>query len=134
MDDVRAIEDLMARYCRTLDLQDWDGFRAVFTDDAVLDATAIGSVVYEGGDAFIEAMKTSLVGVTAVHHVLMPEIEITSATTATGTWAMEDRMWFPNGKTIHGFGHYHQRYVKVDGRWLLQHSKVVKHRIDVGGA
>lgn len=37
-----AINELIARYCHALDLQDWPAFHALFTDDAVLDYTQFG--------------------------------------------------------------------------------------------
>jgi hypothetical protein len=48
-----------------------------------------------------------------VHHGHMPEIELTSNGDATGTWAMEDELWFPDGSPVlhvHGYGHYHETY------------------------
>ena len=37
MDDVEAIKQLKARYCRTMDTKDWAGMREVFTDDVTMD-------------------------------------------------------------------------------------------------
>ena len=53
-----------------------------------------------------------------MHHGHMPEIELTSDTTATGIWAMEDHLWWPEGSALqhlHGYGHYHETYVKLAG-------------------
>ena len=36
-EDTLAIHELVVRYGFVLDDQDWDGFRQIFTDDAVLD-------------------------------------------------------------------------------------------------
>jgi 3-phenylpropionate/cinnamic acid dioxygenase small subunit len=33
------IRDVKARYCRLLDTKDWDGFAALFTEDAILDVS-----------------------------------------------------------------------------------------------
>ena len=46
--------------------------------------------------------------VVTVHHGHMPEIDVTSPTTATGTWAMEDTLRWHEGsplQTMHGYGH-----------------------------
>jgi hypothetical protein len=60
--------------------------------------------------------------VITVHHGHMPEIELTSPTTATGIWAMEDHLWWPAGSPItslHGYGHYHETYRKSSEGWRI---------------
>ncbi len=51
--------------------------------------------------------------VVTVHHGHMPEIEITSPTTASGIWAMQDFLKMPEGsplgvKTLVGLGSLHR--------------------------
>lgn len=70
-----------------------------------------------------------------MHHGHCPEIEITSDRTATGIWAMEDMLrWGPEsntpGQALHGFGHYHETYSKVNGRWIIQTMKLTRLRVD----
>ena len=48
MDDIEAIKQLKARYCRMLDTKDWDGFRQVLADDVVMDSTGSGGSVITG--------------------------------------------------------------------------------------
>ena len=53
---------------------------------------------------------------TTVHHGHMPEIEVTSPTTARAIFAMEDLIWMPEGsrpRTLHGWGHCHETYEKI---------------------
>ena len=40
--DRLAIDDLLTTYACAVDERDWDAFRSVFTDDAILDYTAFG--------------------------------------------------------------------------------------------
>jgi hypothetical protein len=61
----------------------------------------------------------------------MPEIELTSATTATGVWAMEDMLRWPNGMELHGYGHYHETYEKSDGRWRIRSTTLTRLRVDM---
>ena len=61
----------------------------------------------------------------------MPEIELTSPTTATGTWAMEDWLRWPDGRELHGAGHYHEEYEKVDGRWRITKMTLTRLRTDL---
>lgn len=42
LSDKLEINELLARYCHALDQKDWVAFRAVFTDDAMLDFSAFG--------------------------------------------------------------------------------------------
>ena len=117
MDDLEAIRQLKARYFRTMDTKDWPAMRAVFTDDVVIDTTASGGNVVEGADAFMAFLEETLGAATTVHHGHTPEITLTSDTTATGVWALNDIVIFPTGMRLDGYGHYHETYSKVDGEW-----------------
>jgi hypothetical protein len=144
MDDLEAIKQLKARYFRCVDTKSWDGLREVFADDAVMDLSATGgedvqsrlersprSRVTEGGDAVVELIRKGLSEAVSVHHGHMPEIEITSPTTATGIWAMEDRVEWPGRVTLHGYGHYHETYGKIDGEWRITRTALTRLRLDV---
>jgi hypothetical protein len=64
----------------------------------------------------------------------MPEIEITSPTTATGIWAMEDKLRWPDGapmSAMHGYGHYHETYEEVDGGWRIKTIELRRLRLDI---
>jgi len=134
MDDIEAIRQLKARYFRLLDTKDWAAFRGVFTPDVVVDVSADGAGVSEGVDTFLDMLVPTLQSVVTVHHGHMPEIELTSATTAKGIWAMEDVLRFPpeTGMTeLHGWGHYHETYVKTDGAWRIATLRLTRLRLDV---
>lgn len=130
MDDVEAIKRLKARYFRLMDTKDWDGMRRVFADDVTMDTTSSGGGVMTGADEFVGFLRQILGDVVTVHHGHMPEIELTSPTSATGVWAMEDLLCFPDGTDMHGYGHYHETYVKRDGAWLIQTSTLTRLRVD----
>ena len=134
MDDVEAIRQLKARYFRTMDTKDWSGMRAVFTDDVVMDTSSSGGGVIAGADEFLAFLEPTLRDVVTVHHGHMPEIEITSPTTATGIWAMEDMLRWPDGTEMHGYGHYHETYEKVDGEWRIKTSTLTRLRTDFRAA
>jgi uncharacterized protein (TIGR02246 family) len=131
MNDVEAIKQLKARYFRTMDTKDWSAMRHVFCDDVVMDSSASGGSVETGGDHCIEFLKRVLSDVITVHHGHMPEIELTSATTATGIWAMEDMLHWPNGSELHGYGHYTETYEKRDGQWRIKTLKLSRLRMDM---
>jgi hypothetical protein len=134
---VEAIKNLKARYYRCMDTKQWDGWNDVFADDATLDtreeAPELDIVV--GRDNIIAFVSNVLEGVTTCHHGHMPEIELTSDTTATGIWAMEDHLWVSEDsslpyKSMHGYGHYHETYEKVGGRWYIKTLKLTRLRVD----
>ena len=133
------IKQLKARYFRCMDTKDWAGFEQVFAADAVMDMsnemrdrTTRGGITR--GAAQIAAMVRTVVGpVVTVHHGHMPEIEITSPTTARGVWAMEDKLRWPEGAPLaamHGYGHYHDRYEMADGRWRIKSTTLTRLRVD----
>ena len=102
MDDIEAIRRLKARYFRTMDTKDWDGMRQVFTDDVVMDTTASGGGLIAGADEFMGFLREALGETVTVHQGHMPEIELTSETTATGIWALNDIVIWPNGMRLDG--------------------------------
>lgn len=133
-DDIEAIRRLKARYFRCIDTKDWDGLRAILCDDVDIDVHADSGRRYTGADAFVTSVSRNLAGATSVHHGHMPEIDILGVDEATGVWAMEDEIWFPPGGPIehlHGYGHYHERYRRVDGEWRIAALTLVRIRRDV---
>jgi uncharacterized protein (TIGR02246 family) len=130
MDDIEAIKQLKARYCRLMDTKDWAGYRQVFTDDVTMDTTESGGSVITGADQFLEFLVAAIGEVITVHQCHTPEIDITSPTTATGIWAMEDMLRFPDGNDMHAYGQYHETYEKGAGQWRIKSSKLTRLRTD----
>ena len=133
MDDIEAIRRLKARYFRTMDTKQWDEMRLVFTDGVVIDTTDSGGGIISGADAFMAFLRDTLGDVVTVHHGHMPEIELTSATTATGIWALQDLLVWPNGTRLQGYGHYHETYEKVGGEWRIASSTLTRLHMDFTG-
>ncbi len=72
-----------------------------------------------GVDQFVPTVLAGVAGAATMHHCHTPEITLTSDTTATGIWAMADWLVYPDGRELHGAGHYHETYEKRDGEWLI---------------
>ncbi|MDM4139113.1 MULTISPECIES: nuclear transport factor 2 family protein [Mycobacterium] len=128
-DDLEALRQLKARYCRFLDTKDLASWRAVFTTDLVVTLDMAVSTAgadpqtappIEGVDNFAPMVMGGLEGVATKHHCHTPELTLTSATTATGIWAMEDLLIFGDGRELYGAGHYHETYEKRDGAWQIK--------------
>src|SRR4051812_46400938 len=108
--DLEAIKQLKARYFRFLDTKQWDELRTVFAEGVEMDTTDAGGGVVTGAGQLVSFLETTLQGTTTVHHGHMPEINGTSPTTASGVWAMQDLIRWPDGSEMVGFGHYHETY------------------------
>lgn len=130
MDDTEAIKKLKARYFRTIDSKDWDAMRQVFIDDVVIDTSDAGGGLVTGADAFISFLQETLAGTTTVHQGHMPEIEITSSTTATAIWALNDIVIWPGGTRLDGYGHYRETYEKVGDQWRIASSVLTRLHVD----
>jgi hypothetical protein len=136
-DDLEAIRQLKARYFRMMDTKNWDGLAAVFTDDVVIDMTGEGAGITRSVAEYMPFLRNAIGEVRTVHHGHMPEIELTSPTTATGIWAMEDKLWWPAGAAIghmHGYGHYHETYQKTDAGWRIKTMTLTRLLREVDGS
>lgn len=129
--EIEEIKQLKARYCRLLDTKDWAAWRTLFADDFLSDTSPAGGKVIRGADEFVAFTRKSLRGQATVHQVHAPEIELTSPTTARGVWALEDVVRFGPGVNLRGYGHYHETYEKLDGRWRFTSSTLTRLREDV---
>ena len=113
-----------------MDTKDWDAMRAVFTDDVIIDTTESGGDVVHGADEFMTYLQGVLSGTVTVHQGHMPEIDITSPTTATGIWALNDIVIWPTGMRLDGYGHYHETYEKGADGWRIKSSKLTRLHAD----
>ena len=130
---IEAIKQLKARYCRYLDSKDWAAWRALFTDDFVSDTFEAGGKLIAGADDFVAFTRKGIgrPAQATAHQVHAPEIELTSATTARGVWALQDVVRFGPGVTLVGYGHYHETYENIGGQWLIKSSKLTRLREDI---
>jgi hypothetical protein len=92
---IENIKALKARYFRCMDEKDWPGLQAVSAPDLAADfrdstGTRNESLLTHGAELYVTDLAPILQNITTTHHGHMPEIEITSPTTVTGVWAMED--------------------------------------------
>ncbi|MUL75853.1 nuclear transport factor 2 family protein [Mycolicibacterium sp. CBMA 226] len=131
--DVEAIKQLKARYCRLLDAKDWVAWRDLFADDFVSDTSQAGGKIICGADEFVDFLRRTLgrPSQPTVHQVHAPEIELTSPSTATGIWALNDVVRLAPGVNLQGYGHYHETYEKTGGQWRIKTSTLTRLREDV---
>jgi hypothetical protein len=135
---IEEIEKVKADYFYGLDHKDWDFWRReVWAPDARLEVLEVNEV-YEPLDKIIEAVSHDVGDQISVHHGHMPIITFVSDTEANVIWAMEDRLYrtpeFPlyDGSTyLHGFGHYHETYVRLDVGWRLKATRLTRLRVEM---
>ncbi|GGT10182.1 nuclear transport factor 2 family protein [Streptomyces chromofuscus] len=145
-----TIEDLrrlMARYVRYADHKRWQDLAGLFTPDGTFTPHKPDGSVWLSmrGRTEIAATIGSSAGPrdALVHHLFSDEIDVESATSASGVWSMEDLITraesadgqveapedFPF-RSMHGFGHYHGRFTKRDGAWYIAELRQTRLRLD----
>lgn len=149
IDKLIAIEDikaLKARYARAADLHNKNEMLAVFAPDVLFDfteatvdpATGFNPVagataeVKRGREVVVDGIFGSNQGITMVHQLYLPQIEILSETAAQGTWGISDMLRFPQGKLreMRGHGIYYDTYEKIDGEWKIATSRFKRTILD----
>ena len=124
-DDWLAICNLKAAYCRLLDAKDWHGWSELFAEDVEVDVRDSGGTLEQGRDAFVASVRGSIETTKTCHQVHSPEILI-DGDRASAVWAMEDRLIWDDGRTMRGYGHYHEDYVKHSGRWWITRQRLTR--------
>jgi len=122
LQEIEAIKRLKYKYARCLDQKRWAELAACFAEDAT-SAYGDGKFSYAGRDNIMEFLRSALGpdSMLTSHRVQQPEIDLTSPTTATGIWALEDTVIETNANlTIRGSGFYEDEYVKIGGQWKIK--------------
>lgn len=123
--DIEAIKQLKYAYFRCVDTCNLEELATLFHEDV--------QVRFKGGhyewkldgrEEYVknvgDAFSREAVGQHNAHH---PEIQILSATEATGIWYLADNMWILNHNAFTtGTALYWDRYVKENGRWLIRET------------
>ncbi|MDE0931451.1 MAG: nuclear transport factor 2 family protein [Halioglobus sp.] len=121
--DIEAIKQLKHAYFRCVDTANLEELATLFHDDVTVHFSG-GNYEWklQGKHEYVtsigQSFTTEAVGQHNAHH---PEIQILSDTEATALWYLADNMWILNHNfKTHGTALYWDRYLKVDGRWLIK--------------
>jgi hypothetical protein len=122
-----------ARYFYGLDNRDWDLWRTkVWSPDGRLEVPEV-NVCIEPLEEIIAWVSRSMADQVFVHHGHTPIISFTSDATASVIWAMEDRLYGTSERPtsggriyLHGVGHYHEAYARIDAGWRLRTSRITR--------
>lgn len=139
---IDQIRNLKARYFRFMDTKDWASLRELFCEDAYFDARTALSIEgnsgdewhAHGADAIVEMIKRVVTPLRATHHGHCHEVIIDGPDDAHGIIAMEDMLWTADRSKliVHGTGHYHEEYKRIDGVWKIYKSRVTRLDVDTG--
>jgi hypothetical protein len=135
-EEIRLVK---ARYCRFIDTQQWESFARLFARDVSLTFYDVGgTVLYSFNDfeQFLTSTIEALSNAHSIHQVHNSEIELTSTSSASAIWSMEDRISYTEGaprsfRSLHGFGHYYETLQFTDGKWLIKSLELKRTFLNV---
>jgi SnoaL-like domain len=135
--DLEQIKTIKHQYCRLADTKQWQEWVTLFTDDYYAEMIGVPrfkrddpvNVVQHGIKDVVGLWSTALAGITTIHQVMMPEITLTGPTTAQGIWSLHDILYMPTNR-FEGWGHYHEDYVKIDGKWKFKKVRTTRLHIE----
>jgi len=125
LEDLAAIEEikqLKGRYLRLMDQRKWDEWSEVFTDDVRMRVTISGKEYHslQGRGVVVSTVRSLNVDNRSIHHGHMPEIRLTSPTTAIGVWALWDTYVDSLGGRSDNYGYYEDNHVIENGAWKIR--------------
>lgn len=139
---IEEIKQCKSRYWRAIDTKDFELLRTVYAQKAVFDAREAVWDPVKGqhplvpqrdpstsvDEAIANAKKSMNPQVQSTHMGHIPEIEITSDTTAKAIFPFEDRVINHGFAGFNAYGYYYDSLEKIDGHWLITHSRISRLR------
>lgn len=125
IDDIEAVKRTKYKYWRSFDTADLQGMSEVLHPDVVLSVVAgIYSMRLEGKAQYLEMVKQGAHADMISHHNgHHGEIDIVGPDEAIGTWYLYDDLFeYRRGFRLYGTAFYRDRYVRLDGNWVIRHS------------
>jgi hypothetical protein len=126
LEDLEAIKRLKYRYLRSLDTKAWDELGATLAADATTEYSD-GAYRFQGREEIVKFLKATPLaaadGFVGVHQCSQPEIDLLGPAAAEGTWALYNYLIHKSAEQgLRLCAFYHDRYVKQDGSWRIQHT------------
>ncbi|MEA2623962.1 MAG: hypothetical protein QOD06_7 [Candidatus Binatota bacterium] len=128
-EDIVAIEQLLNRYCHTVDRGTADEVAALFHENASLVPVYSGGDTCHGREAIREwyakynrDFRSKLEHLR--HLVASPLIDVTGGEARGELYLIADAITKATGKPFQAAGYYADRYVKEGGRWYFQRREI----------
>lgn len=126
LSDLEDIRTLKHRYFRGIDTADSALLSGLFTEDLAVDYRGGAyRVQFSGRENMLEFLRNSFTSdALAMHHGHMPDITLTSADSATGTWYLED-IFISLEHRSHTIGTaiYRDEYRREDDGWKIARTE-----------
>jgi len=125
--DIQAITKLKSKYLRCIDKKLWDEIRGCFTEDVT--ANYGPRWKFQGIETIVEFLNEQFGSdhIVSLHQGHNPEIEMTSGTTAAGTWQLYSHgVNHETNTTIRIGNFYEDEYAKENGEWKIRSIKIIR--------
>jgi hypothetical protein len=121
-----AIQRLLSAYADAVNRRAWDEFTTLFRDDATIEITPSKreALVVEGPRELGDFIAKAIEGFEFFQLVFLNshlEIQAPEGTATGRNFMVEMRQDRASGRWTRVFGVYHDRYRRVDARWLFEH-------------
>ena len=129
--DVQAIKELKSRYFCAMDTKNWEDFAATMAPD-IETSYSDGKLKFHGPQEVTDYISSTMPKTEiTLHQGHNPQIWFESDTVAYGKWYLEDDLLFDKGDPyegleIRGSAIYTDKYVKIDGKWLIQDTGYIR--------
>jgi len=114
--EIEAIKQLKYRYLRYLDQNRTQEMADLFIEDATATYSDGKWTLNSRAEIVAFLGRRKRISLHTAHH---PEISLTSKTTATGIWTLEDTQFYEDGSALHGAAYYEDTYIKDEGGWRI---------------
>lgn len=124
--DIEAIKQVKHAYFRCIDTANIEELATLFHEDVMVHFVG-GTYEWklQGKREYLDKLSLAFNNCSVGHHNgHHPEIQIINNTEATAIWYLADNMWNLNHNShTTGTALYWDRYLKVDGKWLIKETK-----------
>jgi ketosteroid isomerase-like protein len=123
MTDHEQISALLSRYARAVDTKDWDLYRSVFTDDAVIDYSSAG-IPAGTRDDIAEFLGQAFTAIEmSMHYITNVEADV-NGDAATVRAMFHNPMQLPGMSEMSACGgYYHHELVRTPEGWRSRHLR-----------
>lgn len=130
--DRTSITDVLVEYCCALDRMDLERLSQLFTEDCAVEYGPDPRLQTRGRAALAKSLERLWRWSRTSHHLSNVQIRFddkSSATVGSYVHAWHERA---DGSTATVLGQYHDRFVHVDGAWLIAERRMVMNGSDAG--